>query len=156
MNEKLISILKQAVPNVFVSSIEPPDDYEDCGTVSGYSIIGTGPISEFFASVTDFFGIQSGSYAAKLKYAEEQAINMMRLEALKRGADSIYCCDIKVTEATSGKGMLIINVSGSAILSGDDDPHINIAIKAIADFYQKSKEDKNNIEEKRSISRYWG
>ena len=61
----IMNILKEAVPCVFISAQEPLAELTDYGVVTGYSIIGTGPISEFFASVTDFFGMQSGCFGDK-------------------------------------------------------------------------------------------
>ena len=135
----IMNILKEAVPCVFISAQEPLAELTDYGVVTGYSVIGTGPISEFFASVTDFFGMQSGCFGDKLKYAEECALNMMRLEALKKGADSVYCCDIKVSEATSGKGMLIVSVSGTAILSNIQSKKITDALSALKIFSEESR-----------------
>lgn len=40
---------------------------------------------------------------------------MMKLEALKVGADAVYCVRVNLTEATSGNGMLMVSVSGAAV-----------------------------------------
>lgn len=135
----IMHILKEAVPCVFISAQEPVAELKDYGVVTGYSVIGTGPISEFFASVTDFFGMQSGCFGDKLKYAEECALDMMRLEALKKGADSVYCCDIKVSEATSGNGMLIVSVSGTAILSNIQNKKVTDALSILKKFSEESQ-----------------
>ena len=43
----IMHILKEAVPCVFISAQEPVAELKDYGVVTGYSVIGTGPISDF-------------------------------------------------------------------------------------------------------------
>ena len=148
----IMHILKEAVPCVFISAQEPVAELKDYGVVTGYSVIGTGPISEFFASVTDFFGMQSGCFGDKLKYAEECALDMMRLEALKK--DSVYCCDIKVSEATSGNGMLIVSVSGTAILSNIQNKKVTDALSILKKFSEESQKKQQNAPTKKFS--FWG
>lgn len=107
-------IIQTAISKMFVTPAQPVGG-RDLGAISGYSVIGTGAISELLSSWTDFFGMQSNTYLGKIRTAEEYALNMLKLEALKRGGDSIYCYSINLTEATSGHGMLMVSVCGSAV-----------------------------------------
>lgn len=106
--------IQAAVSKIFVTPAQIAGG-KDLGAISGYSVIGTGAISELLSSWTDFFGAQSNTYLSKIRTAEEYALNMLKLEALKKGGDSIYCYSINLTEATSGHGMLMVSVYGSAV-----------------------------------------
>lgn len=50
----IMNILKEAVPCVFISAQEPLAELTDYGVVTGYSVIGTGPISEFLLLLLTF------------------------------------------------------------------------------------------------------
>lgn len=85
------------------------------GLVTGYCILGTGPISAAISGITDFLGQESSVYFEKIKKAENMALQMMQREAVKKGADAIYNVRINLSEATAGHGMIMIPVSGTAI-----------------------------------------
>ena len=123
--------IKAAMSKMLVTPAQPSGG-KDLGVVSGYSVIGTGVISEITSSFTDFFGMQSDTYLGKIRKAEEFALNMLKLEAFRKGGDSIYCYSISLTEATSGKGMLMVSTSGAAVISGVMDEDIAAAIKALS------------------------
>ena len=116
---------------MFSSPSPVPIDGEDCGLVTGYCILGTGPLSSLFSSVTDTFGIKSNAYLEKARTAEKEALSMMKLEALKLGADAVYCVRINLTEATSGNGMLMVSVSGAAVKTPAPAPEIVKAIEIL-------------------------
>lgn len=104
------------IDNMFITTLQPRGTEKDCGLVSGYCILGTGPISSMLSSITDLLGMRSNAYSEKAKEAERNALAMMKYEALQRGANAVYGVRISLTEATSGKGMLMVSVSGSAMI----------------------------------------
>ena len=104
---------------IFVSAEPKPTDLKDLGIVTGYCILGTGPISAIASSWTDFFGEESIAYLKKAKMAEELALRMLKSECLVRGGTSVYSCKISLTEATTGHGMLMLSASGSCVLTPD-------------------------------------
>lgn len=106
------------IDNMFITTLQPRGTEKDCGFVSGYCILGTGPISSLLSSITDLLGMRSNAYSEKAKEAERTALAMMKYEALQRGANAVYGVRISLTEATSGKGMLMVSVSGSAMIVG--------------------------------------
>lgn len=75
--------IQSAISKMFVTPAQPSGG-KDLGVVSGYSVIGTGVISEIFSSWSDFFGMQSNTYLGKIRKAEEFSLNMLKLEALKK------------------------------------------------------------------------
>lgn len=123
--------LDAAIQKMFITPASIPSNMHDLGLITGYCIMGTGPISTLASSWTDFFGKTSNAYLEKTRQAEDFALKMLRAEALKKGADAIYNCRVSLSEATSGHGMLIVSASGSAVSTGTADEDIQKAIKAI-------------------------
>ena len=101
------------------------------GLVTGYSVIGTGPLSDFTSSITDLFGIESNSYRDKIKLAEQSAIDSAKVDAIRLGGNSIYASCINVTEASSGHGMIMVAFSGTAIYIPNGDEEFDNFIKEI-------------------------
>lgn len=107
-------IYKENIENIFITPSQIPSGKEDMGLVSGYSILGTGPLSTLSSSLTDFTGQESKSYHDKIKLAETNAILRIKEEAYKKGCNAIYNLHVNVTEATSGHGMIMVSIYGSA------------------------------------------
>jgi len=86
------------------------------GLVSGTSIIGTSFVRDFFAKVVDFTGGRVSTYESELKRARLSAINEMRAEASKLGANAIVGVRIDF-EALGEKGsILMVCASGTAVI----------------------------------------
>ena len=116
---------------MFVSPSPVPADGKDLGIVTGYCILGTGPFSALFSSITDIFGAESNSYLKKAKSAEEAAMTMMKIDAIRKGADAIFCAKISLTEATSGNGMIMVSAQGAATLRATPDQKILDVVKLL-------------------------
>ena len=57
------ALKRKAVLNkIFVSTEPKPTDLKDLGMVTGYCILGTGPVSSITSSFADFFGSESAAY----------------------------------------------------------------------------------------------
>lgn len=128
---KEVQTIADAVPKMFSSPSPVPAAGEDRGLVTGYCILGTGPLTSLFSAVTDTFGMKSNAYLEKARTAEKEALTMMKLEALKLGADAVYCVRINLTEATSGNGMLMVSASGAAVKTPAQAPEIVKAIEIL-------------------------
>lgn len=126
-----ISPIVSATEKMFSSPSPVPAAGEDRGLVTGYCILGTGPLTSLFSAVTDTFGMKSNAYLEKARTAEKEALTMMKLEALKLGADAVYCVRINLTEATSGNGMLMVSASGAAVKTTAQAPEIVKAIEIL-------------------------
>lgn len=53
------------IDDMFITALQPRGTEKDCGFVSGYCILGTGPISSLLSSITDFFGMRSNAFPRK-------------------------------------------------------------------------------------------
>lgn len=75
--------------------------------------------------------MKSNAYLEKARAAEKEALSMMKLEALKLGADAVYCMRINLTEATCGNGMLMASVSWAVVKPPAPAPEIVKAIEML-------------------------
>lgn len=120
-------VLEKALKKLFITPASNFNNDCDLGLITGYCIIGTGPISAIMSSWTDFLGKTSNAYLEKIRNAEASALAMLGMEAFKKGGDAVYCCRITLTEATSGHGMLMVSASGAAVKTGNADKDIEEA-----------------------------
>lgn len=63
------------------------------GIVSGQIVLGTGFLSEFTASFSDFFGVQSEKFATKLEQAKQAALEKMVVKSDVKGGNAIIGVD---------------------------------------------------------------
>lgn len=131
--QKAIGLSTDLLKKIFLSPSSLPADVQDLGLVTGYCIMGTGPISTIASSLTDAFGMKSNAYLEKVKLAETDALNMLKVEALKMRADAVYNVRVNLAEATSGHGMIMVSVSGAAVNSGKADNDIEEAWRMVAE-----------------------
>jgi len=84
------------------------------GVVTGEAIMGANVVRDFFASITDIVGGRSGAYEGKLKEARDVAIDEMKQQASRLGANAIVGIDIDYEVVR--EGMLMVAVSGTAVV----------------------------------------
>ena len=100
-----IRLLLDQIP-IFTIQYLPNWEYKVLGMVTGQSTTGTGIITEFTSSFTDFFGEQSKKHNAKLKAGEMLSSYQMRSHTFEMGGNAIIGVDIDYTDSGDGKGML--------------------------------------------------
>lgn len=89
-------------------------DYK--GIVFGEVVAGVDFIKDFAAGISNFFGGRSGSYEGELIRAREEAINEMTNRAEVLGANAIVGIDIDYEVLGQGNNMLMVTVSGTAVI----------------------------------------
>ena len=82
--------------------------------VSAQCIIGTGLVSEFAASITDFFGTESNAFSTKLDQAKDTAIDRLKRKAVIAGANAIIGVDFDYI--TFANNMLGVIANGTAVV----------------------------------------
>ncbi len=86
------------------------------GLVTGEAIMGANLFKDFFAGITDIIGGRSGAYEQELRKAKEIAVEEMKQEAQKMGANAIIAVDLDYETIGSGSGnMLMVSASGTAV-----------------------------------------
>lgn len=116
----------QKVNNLTVSTINPysPHEYENLGFISAHTALGTGPLNQLFAGVTDVLGQQSESYNRKMIEAEKNCLVSLKNKAHELGANEVVGVRTTYTELTKGHGMLLVCMTGTAIKTKEPSENI--------------------------------
>ena len=117
-NKDLSAQLNELIHYVPVLSLQAPSNWHftPLGMVTGQSVTGTGVFSEFASSWTDFFGAQSKTYNSKIAAGETICQTQLRLKCIELGGNAILATDIDYAEVGVTKGMLMVCMTGTAIL----------------------------------------
>lgn len=83
------------------------------GLVTGEAIMGANIVRDIFASITDVVGGRSGAYESKLAHAREIAVEEMKDQARRLGANAIVGVDLDYEVIR--EGMLMVSASGTAV-----------------------------------------
>lgn len=92
---------------------KPARDY--LGIVTGEAILGANVVKDFFAGIRDIVGGRSGSYEKELRKAREIALQELREEAERVGANAVIGIDLDYETVGQGGSMLMVTASGTAI-----------------------------------------
>jgi uncharacterized protein YbjQ (UPF0145 family) len=116
--EDLVRRIQADLASIPILSLQSPLhwDYTVCGLVTAQTTTGTGVFAEFTASFTDIAGAQSKAYNEKIKAGENICKGILRMEALDLGANAVIAADIDYAEVGGGKGMLMVCMTGTAVL----------------------------------------
>ena len=86
------------------------------GIVTGETIIGANAIKDFMAGLTDFFGGRSSTYEKVLIEAKDSALAELQQRASQKGANAIVGIDLDYETVGANGGMLMVTVSGTAVV----------------------------------------
>jgi uncharacterized protein YbjQ (UPF0145 family) len=87
------------------------------GIVTGEAIIGANIFTDFMAKVRDIVGGRSGAYEGALADAREIAMKEMEDDARRLGANAIVGVDLDYEVLGQTNGMLMVAVSGTAVVT---------------------------------------
>lgn len=100
-------------------SIEGRKIKEYKGLVVGEVILGANIFKDVFAAFSDILGGRSQAYESSLKEARDSAILEMKEKAKQMGANAILGVDVDYETVGSKGSMLMVNVSGTAVVLED-------------------------------------
>ena len=86
------------------------------GIVFGEVVSGVNVLKDFTAGMRNFFGGRSASYEDELMHAREEALREMEERAAQRGANAVVGVDVDYEVLGSDNGMLMVTVSGTAVV----------------------------------------
>lgn len=86
------------------------------GVVTGETIIGANLFKDFMAGIRDIIGGRSGSYERVLREAKDTALAEMQQRAQEMGANAIVGVDIDYETIGQNGSMLMVAVSGTAVV----------------------------------------
>ena len=101
------------------NNIEGKQVVEYKGIVFGEVIAGVDFVKDFVAGLSNFFGGRSNAYEEELMRAREAAIQELQQRAAVLGADAVIGIDVDYEVLGSNNGMLMVNVSGTAVTLRD-------------------------------------
>jgi uncharacterized protein YbjQ (UPF0145 family) len=87
-----------------------------CGIVAGEAILGANLFKDLFASVRDIIGGRSAAYEKELRKAREIAFKETEEAARELGANAVVGIDLDYEVVGQSSGMLMVSVSGTAVL----------------------------------------
>ncbi|HYE45554.1 MAG TPA: YbjQ family protein [Caulobacter sp.] len=86
------------------------------GAIYSQSILGANVVLDLLAAIRDFFGGRSSAYERVLARAREDAIKSLIKEAEKVGANAILAVDLDYNTVGPQASMLMVSVSGTAVV----------------------------------------
>lgn len=86
------------------------------GIVTGEAILGANVFRDFFAGIRDIVGGRSGGYEKSLREAREIALDEMKAEAVKLGANAVIGVDLDYETVGQQGSMLMVSASGTAVV----------------------------------------
>lgn len=86
------------------------------GVVTGETIIGANFFKDFFAGIRDIVGGRAGSYEKVLREAKDTSLQEMMDRARELGANAIVGIDIDYETIGANGSMLMVAVSGTAVV----------------------------------------
>jgi uncharacterized protein YbjQ (UPF0145 family) len=86
------------------------------GLVTGEAVLGANIFRDFFASIRDIVGGRSAAYEKELKRAREVALAEIEQAAQDVGANAVVGVDIDYEVLGQANGMLMVSVSGTAVV----------------------------------------
>ena len=99
-------------------SVEGKTILEYKGIVFGEVISGVNWVRDLTAGLSNFFCGRSGTYEEELTNARETALRELERRAQERGANAVVGVDVDYEILGSNNGMLMVTVSGTAVLVG--------------------------------------
>ena len=100
------------------NSLDGHEITEYKGVITGEAILGTNIFRDIFAGIRDIVGGRSSSYEKVLREARETALDELREEARRHGANAVIGVDIDYENISAGSGgsMLMVSASGTAVV----------------------------------------
>ncbi|MVM32924.1 heavy metal-binding domain-containing protein [Spirosoma sp. HMF4905] len=86
------------------------------GLVNGEAIIGANLVKDFFTTIRDVVGGQSGAYVQALREAKSIALKEMVDQATRLGANAIIGIDLDYQTIGTNGAMLMVSANGTAVI----------------------------------------
>jgi uncharacterized protein YbjQ (UPF0145 family) len=86
------------------------------GIVTGEAIMGANIFKDLFAGIRDIVGGRSATYERELRKAREMAMEEIKTAAAEMGANAVVGIDIDYETVGANASMLMVTVSGTAVV----------------------------------------
>jgi uncharacterized protein YbjQ (UPF0145 family) len=88
------------------------------GVVAGEAILGANLFKDLFAGIRDLVGGRSATYERELQRARDIAMQELTDRAAEMGANAVVGIDVDYEVLGQNNGMLMVSVSGTAVVLG--------------------------------------
>jgi uncharacterized protein YbjQ (UPF0145 family) len=88
------------------------------GVVAGEAILGANLFKDLFAGIRDLVGGRSATYERELQRARDIAMQELTDRAAELGANAVVGIDVDYEVLGQTNGMLMVSVSGTAVVLG--------------------------------------
>ena len=88
-----------------------------CGVVAGEAVLGANMVKDMFAGIRDLVGGRSGTYERELQRARHIAFEELEARAASAGGNAVVGVDIDYEVLGKENGMLMVSVSGTAVVA---------------------------------------
>ncbi|MBQ7318250.1 MAG: YbjQ family protein [Phascolarctobacterium sp.] len=86
------------------------------GLVFGEVVSGVNIFKDMFSGIRDVIGGRSGAYEGEIEEARDKALEEMAKRAEKMGANAVIAVDVDYEVLGEKNGMLMVSVSGTAVV----------------------------------------
>ena len=86
------------------------------GIVTGEAILGANIFKDLFAGIRDIVGGRSATYERELRRARDLALEELKTAAGEMGANAVVGIDIDYETVGGNASMLMVTVSGTAVV----------------------------------------
>ena len=86
------------------------------GLITGEAILGANIFKDLFAGIRDIVGGRSATYEKELRSARDIAVTELKQAATELGANAVVGVDIDYETVGSSGSMLMVSVSGTAVV----------------------------------------
>lgn len=97
-------------------SIEGKRISQYCGVIAAEAILGANLFKDLFAGIRDLVGGRSTTYERELQRARQMALQALQERAEELGANAIVGVDLDYEVLGQSNGMLMVSVSGTAVI----------------------------------------
>jgi uncharacterized protein YbjQ (UPF0145 family) len=111
LTEKPCAMLMTTTPSVDGRRIQ-----QYLGVVTGEAILGANLFKDLFAGIRDLVGGRSSTYERELQKARDIAMQEVAERAAELGANAVVGIDIDYEVLGQANGMLMVAVSGTAVV----------------------------------------
>lgn len=87
-----------------------------CGIIAGEAILGANIFKDIFAGIRDIVGGRSATYEQELQKVRMIALEELEARAKELGANAVIGVDLDYETFGKTNGMLMVSVSGTAVI----------------------------------------
>lgn len=106
MSQSVLTVTTPTVPGYRIKKV--------LGVVHGLTVRTRGMWGKWLASVKSMFGGKVGAYVSELKKAKDEALNLLKEEAARLGANAVVGVDFETSDLLGD--LIMVSAHGTAVI----------------------------------------